>query len=269
MDVTCCCTTGPLATGGSTISSLPPLTPNAWLRHDYIIEAFDSAAPHSVLEFGTGQGAMGSRLAARCQTYVGIEPDEQSRAVAQRRLGGVGRGEILASVAQLSRGAKFDAVCAFEVLEHIEDDAVTLAEWRRHLNDDGWLILSVPAWQRQFGQGDITAGHFRRYDPEMLRRVVEQSGFRVHSLEVYGFPLGYVLQTVRNMIAWRRNRQLAAASTLEERTGGSGRLLQPPDWMARVIELGVLPFRRLQRRFRRESLGTGIVLAAQRVNSAG
>ena len=55
-------------------------------------------------------------------------------------------------------------MCAFEVLEHIDDDALALKQWREYLRPSGWLLLSVPAHQDQYGAADELVGHYRRYD---------------------------------------------------------------------------------------------------------
>lgn len=61
-------------------------------------------------------------------------------------------------------------VCAFEVLEHIEDDKEALAERVTDVRPGGQLVLSVPAFQERFEPMDRHAGHFRRYSPEELTR---------------------------------------------------------------------------------------------------
>src|SRR3546814_13621988 len=58
----------------------------------------------------------------------------------------------------------FNMVCAFDVLEHIEDDRLAIQEWIRWLAPNGKMILSVPAHRSRWGAGDVWAGHYRRYD---------------------------------------------------------------------------------------------------------
>jgi ubiquinone/menaquinone biosynthesis C-methylase UbiE len=40
----------------------------------------------------------------------------------------------------------YDAVGAFDALEHIEDHLRALREWKRVLKDDGAIIITVPAY---------------------------------------------------------------------------------------------------------------------------
>src|SRR5262249_34514468 len=97
--------------------------------------------------------------------------------------------------------------------------------------------------------------HMRRYDPADLERVLEAAGFSEEAVLAYGFPLGYVLEAGRNLLA----RRDAGTGTDGERTSASGRWLQPPEGAARATQLLSLPFRLVQRPFGRTSLGTGLV----------
>lgn len=71
----------------------------------------------------------------------------------------------------------FDHLFAFEVLEHIENDADALAEWTRYLQAEGKLLVSVPAHQRKYGKSDELVGHVRRYEKSQLHSLLEGAGF--------------------------------------------------------------------------------------------
>ena len=64
--------------------TLPPLSPNAWLRWDVVSRLLPASAS-VVLEIGCGQGGFAVRLAQRYR-YVGLEPDSLSYHVANERL---------------------------------------------------------------------------------------------------------------------------------------------------------------------------------------
>jgi SAM-dependent methyltransferase/glycosyltransferase involved in cell wall biosynthesis len=241
------------------VNAVAPLTPNAWLRYDVISRLLPSGIT-DVLEVGCGQGSLGARLAQRYR-YVGVEPDQISWQVATRRVRATGGGEVRnISFSDLGE-ERFDLVCAFEVLEHIEDDATTLKEWATRLRPGGWLMLSVPAHQRRFAPADQMAGHFRRYDPEGMAALLTSCGFTDIRIREYGFPLGYLLEAARNQIA-RRRLAASPGQSLAERTAGSGRLLQPSGGaIGAVNRWGTAPFRVVQRAF--PNTGTGLVVLAR------
>jgi SAM-dependent methyltransferase len=235
-----------------------PLTPNAWLRYE-LIRRILPAGISTVLEIGCGQGALGTRLARRYQ-YLGVEPDRTSWAVASQRIGAAG-GEVRNIAVQELGDDRFDLVCAFEVLEHIEDDVAAVKEWAGRLRASGWLLLSVPAHQHRFGPGDEMAGHFRRYDPEAMTALLTSCGFTEIQVRQYGFPLGYLLEAGRNLIGRRRLGATGDAS-VAERTAGSGRLLQPSSGLqGAVTRWGTAPFRLMERAF--PNTGTGLVVLAR------
>ena len=241
------------------INAVAPLTPNAWLRYDVIKQVLPAEAT-DVLEIGCGQGSLGARLAQHYR-YVGVEPDTTSWAVAQRRVRAAGAGDVRNVAFDALGEEQFDLICAFEVLEHIEDDATTLKEWSVRLRPGGWLMISVPAHQRRYAPADELAGHFRRYDPAALAALLASCGYTDIEIRQYGFPLGYLLEAGRNRIA-RRRLAASAGQSLAERTAGSGRLLQPSgSRIGAVTRWGTAPFRVLQRAF--PGTGTGLVALAR------
>jgi SAM-dependent methyltransferase len=156
---------------------------------------------------------------------------------------------------------RFDLVCAFEVIEHIEDDAAALAEWRDRLRPGGWVLLSTPAQPQRFDAGDRLAGHFRRYERQGLAGLLHSTGFENALVWSYGFPLGYALESVRNVLARRQEPKLGS---IAERTAASARYLQPPEglgWMTRALSA---PFRLAQLPFVDTDLGIGFVARARR-----
>jgi len=247
------------------INVVAPLAPNAWLRYE-LVKRMLPADINDVLEVGCGQGALGARLAQRYR-YLGVEPDQASWAVASERISAAGRGEVRNVAVEDLGDGQFDLICAFEVLEHIEDDTAALKEWAGRLRAQGWLLLSVPAHQHRYGPFDELVGHFRRYDPGAMTALLTSSGFTVVQMRQYGFPLGYVLETGRNLIG-RRRLAMAAAASAAERTAGSGRLLQPSGVIrGEATRWGTAPFRVLQRAF--PNTGTGLIVLARSGASQG
>jgi SAM-dependent methyltransferase len=228
------------------------LTVTGHLRYDVVRRLLPTNVG-SVLEIGCGRGALGSIL-ARDHDYLGLEPDPESFAVARSLLGD--RVQLL-SEEDLGPG-KYDLVCAFEVLEHIEADVTALRRWRERIETGGWLLISVPAHRKLFGATDTRVGHFRRYDPYDLRDALARAGFCDVTIHTYGFPLGYVLLYSSRLLARR------PAGSMQERTASSGRWLQPSTRGAVVRRLVAAPFAMVQRPLEQTGLGTGLVARGRR-----
>jgi SAM-dependent methyltransferase len=246
-------------------AGLPPLTLYGSLRWDVVASLLPMTSSR-VLEVGCGQGAVGVRLAASGHEWTGVEPDAASAEAAQRRLESARLpGTVLpGSVEAVGDAEPFDVVCAFEVLEHIEDDAAALREWVARLRPGGLLLISTPAWQSRFGPMDTAVGHFRRYDPPALRALLQDAGLVDVADRLYGMPLGYALEAVRNQVA--RRRLVADGASVADRTARSGRLFQPSSAAAGTLtRVGTWPFRAVQRAFPRT--GTGLVTWGRRRTS--
>ena len=57
----------------------------------------------------------------------------------------------------------FDIVCAFDVIEHVEDDLTAVAEMKRVCKNGGLIAVTVPAFMSLWSQHDVVNHHFRRY----------------------------------------------------------------------------------------------------------
>ena len=249
----------------SGMNELPPLTVMARLRQPFIDRALRRVAPRLILEVGAGQGATGARL-ARHGSYVGVEPDLASAAVAASRLAHIDGAQFrMGGIERIGADEVFDLLCAFEVIEHIDDDLGALREWLRHLSDEGHVLISVPAHMRRFGASDAAVGHFRRYDAIDLDRLFDSLGFEIVERRAYGAIGGHVLESVRNAIIARRGGNVDASANVAEKTAGSGRLFQPKSRMAGVVTAAVAaPMRLAQAPFSSGQFGVGWVVLARR-----
>jgi SAM-dependent methyltransferase len=73
----------------------------------------------------------------------------------------------------------FDAICAFDVLEHIEEDELVLSHLHAALRPKGTLLLTVPQHAWLWSPVDDYACHVRRYNAKDLHAKLERAGFRL------------------------------------------------------------------------------------------
>jgi len=80
---------------------------------------------------------------------------------------------------------KYDLIYSSNVLEHIEQDSKTVADLKKILKKDGYLIIFVPAFNFLFGESDLKLGHFRRYNVEMLKKICDQNDLEVENISFF------------------------------------------------------------------------------------
>lgn len=248
-----------------TDTALPPLSLMGSLRWDVVRRLLPAADSASVLEIGCGGGAVAARLAG-AHDYLGVELDAVSATAAARRLATVGRGEVRhGDLSVVEPGRTFDLVLALEVIEHIEDDLAAATAWIDRLRPGGSLIISTPAYRSRYGPMDELVGHFRRYEPDGLVALLRDAGLRDTFVVHYGAPLALMIEPVRNVIARRRMRHTHVGS-MADRTGHSGRTLQPRGRaIGAVIEVATTPAKVLQRLFPQR--GPALVACGRRLDA--
>ena len=80
---------------------------------------------------------------------------------------------------------KYDLIYSSNVLEHIEQDSKTVADLKKMLKKDGYLIIFVPAFNLLFGEFDFKVGHFRRYNVEMLKKICNQNDLEIEDIKFF------------------------------------------------------------------------------------
>jgi len=97
----------------------------------------------------------------------------------------------LQGTADLPWAGNFELMTCMEVLEHLPDDVLALRHIAAALAPGGYLFISVPAWQAKWGPQDVTAGHVRRYDPQILKERVTNAGLSVVKAVCWGGPFSW------------------------------------------------------------------------------
>lgn len=151
-----------------------------------------------VLDLGCGAGRHAFELYRRGADVVALDRDEVELDGVRRMFGAMeAAGEPpLGATASTVRGdvlalpfpdASFDAVIAAEVLEHIPDDEIAMAEIARVLKPNGRLAVTVPRWWPERicwalseEYHNVSGGHVRIYRGAQLTERLSHAGFAVH-----------------------------------------------------------------------------------------
>jgi len=147
-----------------------------------------------VVEIGCGSGGMLEAL-GRFGPAIGIESDPLLRERARERGLDVRPGALPEDLPL--EASRWDAVCLFDVLEHVDDEAGSLRACRRLLAPGGRLYVSVPAYAWLWSAHDERLGHRRRYTRGSLRRAVERAGLAVERLSYFNTLLAPPIMAVR------------------------------------------------------------------------
>lgn len=243
--------------------------PRYLLRRARIRTYVERLAPTACLDIGCGPAALLYEWRQRGIDAHGLEMSAHARALAHALLDGT--GARLHENPEPDWAGRFPLVCAFEVLEHIEDDRAALRQWNDWIAPGGHLLLSVPAHPSRFNAADRWAGHFRRYTREELAGKLRESGLQVQAIECYGFPLANLLEGPRAFLYGRqlKNQQDAPEIGGRERTeqSGTNRAVDSRFWpvLASPPASGLLwCCEQLQRAFLKTNLGNGFLALARK-----
>jgi SAM-dependent methyltransferase len=112
--------------------------------------------------------------------------------------------------------ARFDAVCMFDVIEHLSDDAQATRELCRVLKPGGYAIITVPAFQWLWGRQDIVSHHFRRYNAPQLQSVLTGAQFEIVKVSYFNtflFPPVAVVRLAFRLLGLNRGKSVEEVSS--------------------------------------------------------
>lgn len=158
-----------------------------FLRAAWAAEIMKARLPAGaqVLELGCGLGWASGVFSALGYKLHCLDASKEAVDEARRRTAGP-KFEV-ADAALFSRPGSYDAVIAFEVLEHLRDRETAVKNWKDALKPGGWLFLSTP--NRHFGQDNPlkpeNPHHLREFRAGELREMFPGCDLRGINLSVF------------------------------------------------------------------------------------
>lgn len=222
-----------------------------------------------LLEVGPGAGAMLVEFADAGFRCEALDSSGAARERTNALLSRSGHSIPVHAEPGTDWAGRFDVVCAFEVLEHIEDDLAAVELWRSWLKPGGHLLMSVPAHMKLWTARDEWAGHVRRYEREELKDVLRRGGFECSRFECYGFPLTNLTEWISQPIFARGIHRGADAEADRRRNNDRSGIDRGPDMklfpLVRSLpgKLALRTFDVIQRGFLGSDIGSGYVVKAR------
>jgi SAM-dependent methyltransferase len=183
-------------------------------RNELIVWALRRYAPsaQSVLELGCGTGFVlaGIQRALPYLELAGSELHQAGLVTAEARVPKAAFYQMDARAIPFVE--EFDVIGAFDVIEHVDQDELVLAEAFRALRPGGVLLITVPQHRWLWSDADDYAHHKRRYDADDLRRKLSRAGYAVARSTSFVSLLLPVLAVSR----WRQRKGLEQFDPLAE-----------------------------------------------------
>ncbi|NCC60174.1 MAG: methyltransferase domain-containing protein [Verrucomicrobiae bacterium] len=164
------------------------------------------------LEIGVGPGENLKSLYPLNIDLVGLEPNSENATLAQQRSGVNVYTGALGDLPRPVSEKKYDLVCLFDVLEHIEDDTAAIKQIWDLLGIGGQVALTTPAFQWLWGPQDLVNQHYRRYTRHALCRKLEQRDFKIMRKTYFNTLLFPPIAAFRLLTKYRLKTQPDAIS---------------------------------------------------------
>ena len=156
----------------------------------------------SLLEVGAGKGGLAAKYVDLLDKITLIEPDKKLFNFLKKKLK---KKKILiknSSIKDIKK--KFDVIIYFDVLEHIKKDSQEIKLASKKLNENGYLIFSVPAFQIFYSDFDKLVGHFKRYHKSDFLEFSKNNNLKIIKL-VYYDSIGFLFLILNKIFSLKQN----------------------------------------------------------------
>ena len=119
---------------------------------------------------------------------------------------------INGSITELSfSDNSFDLVCAFDVIEHVEDDQLAVNELKRVTKKDALVLITVPAFMSLWSHHDVINHHYKRYKINEINQLFDSDNngnkvFDTYFNSLLFLPI-YFFRKVSNLLKLGQKRK--------------------------------------------------------------
>ena len=171
---------------------------NAKNYRDYQIDIIKKELKGTVAEIGPGNGSLCEKYHTYCDNVVLFEPSKNLFKNLETKFQSNEKIKINNSEFS-SSNKKFDCFLLMDVIEHIENPQTLIKSLYDSLNENGKILINVPAFQHLYSKFDEDVGHFKRYTKSSFVKELLLIKPKKVKMFYYDF-LGYFLSLVSQLL---------------------------------------------------------------------
>ena len=171
---------------------------NAKNYRDYQIDIIKKELKGTVAEIGPGNGSLCEKYNIYCDNVVLFEPSKNLFKNLETKFQSNEKIKIDNSEFS-SSNKKFDCFLLMDVIEHIENPQTLIKSLYDSLNENGKILINVPAFQHLYSKFDEDVGHFKRYTKSSFVKELLLIKPKKVKMFYYDF-LGYFLSLVSQLL---------------------------------------------------------------------
>lgn len=169
---------------------------NAENFRDYQIDLIKNQLHGTVAEIGPGNGSLCDKYNIYCDKVVLFEPSKNLFKNLEGKFQLNQKIEINNNEFS-STSEKFDCILLMDVIEHIENPKILMKNLYKSLNENGKIIVNVPAFQHLYSRFDKDVGHYKRYTKKSFLNelsLIKPTNVKMRYYDSLGYFLSLVSQ---------------------------------------------------------------------------
>lgn len=156
------------------------------ILRDQIARLFPGATKLRILNVGAALGASTIML----QEFGEVESIEYNKDCCDFVNQSLGLNFIQGSITELPfKDNEFDLVCAFDVVEHVQEDRLAISELHRVCKRGGYTFTSVPTFKFLWSEHDVINEHVRRYTMKTYLPLFDPAVAKIYFKSYFNFFL--------------------------------------------------------------------------------
>ena len=154
-----------------------------------LIEQINLKKKNKILDFGSGSGVNLDML----KRQGSVDVHEQNKYARKMIKKNFKRINNIYSNLKIKKNF-YDLILVADVIEHVKNPKSLLKNLKKFLKKDGYILITVPAYQFLYSKKDEKLGHYRRYNKKNL--IDELKGFKIKNISYFNtflfFPIMFI-----------------------------------------------------------------------------